>query len=112
MSKHAVGIYSAKPPSNGWRYADTKDAQKRLDAELRDIAAEADGEAVVEAFTVEHDKESGPIRAPAYATLPDGRRVVATPGDPELPKELSGRSLVGEKVKVRTTKGGVVYELV
>jgi len=111
MSKHAVGIYSSKPPPNGWRYVDTKDAQEQLDASLPEIAAEAEGDAVVDAFTVEHDKAAGPVRAPAYATLPDGRRVVATPGDPELPKALSGRSLVGEKVNVRTTEGGVVYEL-
>lgn len=112
MSKHAVGLYSAKPAPNGWRYANTKDAQKKLDAQLPEIASEADGEALVEAFTVEHDRESGPVRAPAYATLPDGRRVVATPGDPSMPKELSGRSLVGEKVRVRTGDGGVVYELI
>jgi acetyl-CoA C-acetyltransferase len=71
MSKHAVGLYSANPAPNGWRYASTKDEQKRIDAALPEIAPEAEGDAIVEAFTVEHDKTEGPVRAPAYATLPD-----------------------------------------
>jgi hypothetical protein len=29
-----------------------------------------------------------------------------------MPKELAGRSLVGEKVRVRNGEGGVVYELI
>src|SRR5207253_235515 len=32
MSKHAVGIYSSSPPPNRWQFADTSDAQKRIDA--------------------------------------------------------------------------------
>jgi acetyl-CoA C-acetyltransferase len=110
MSKHSVGVYSATPPPNGWRYADTKAIQQELDAQIPEIAPEADGDALVNAFTVEWDRE-GPVRAPVYATLPDGRRVVATPDDAGLPKELSGRSIVGEKVHVRNGEGGVVYEL-
>lgn len=111
MSKHAIGLYSAQPPPRGWQYADTSAAQKELDATIPEVASDAEGHAVVDAFTVEHDKESGPVRAPVYATLPDGRRVVATPADPSLPKELSGRSIVGEKIHVRNGEGGVVYEL-
>lgn len=112
MSKHAIGVYSTTPPPNGWRFVETKDEQQKIDETAIQIASDAEGEAVVEAFTVEHDRDTGPARAPIYATLADGRRLAALPADPELAKQLSGRSIVGEKVRVRTGEGGVVYELI
>lgn len=111
MSKHSIGIYGSEPPPNGWRYASTKDDQARIDATALHTAADADGEAVVDAFTVEHDREHGPVRAPIYATLLDGRRVVAVPADASIPAQLSGRSIVGDTVRVRTGEGGTVYDL-
>jgi acetyl-CoA C-acetyltransferase len=111
MSKHSLGIYSTTPPQNGWRFADTTEVQRQIDATELDVATHAEGEAIVDAFTVEHDRDAGPVRAPIYATLADGRRVVAVPADAGIPKELSGRSIVGEKVRVRTGEGSPVYEL-
>ena len=111
MSKHSIGLYSTRPFPDGWRYADTTAAQKAIDASGVHVATEANGEAVVDAFTVEHDRDRGPVRAPLYATLDDGRRVVAQPADRQLPSQLAGRGLVGERVRVRTGEGGVVYEL-
>jgi acetyl-CoA C-acetyltransferase len=111
MTKHSFGIYGSTPPPNGWRFADTSDAQRRIDATALPVTTNADGPAVVEAFTVEHDREAGPVRAPVYAKLTDGSRIVAVPADASLPKALSGRSLVGEKIHVRTGEGGTVYEL-
>jgi len=111
MSKHSIGIYGSEPPRSGWRYADTKQDQARIDATAMPTAPDADGDAVVDAFTVEHDREHGPVRAPIYATLVDGRRLVAIPADASIPSALSGRSIVGETVRVRTGEGGTVYEL-
>jgi acetyl-CoA C-acetyltransferase len=111
MSKHSIGIFSSSPAKHGWRPADTKDAQAKIDATAVETAGDASGEAVVDAFTVEHDRDRGPVRAPIYATLSDGRRIVAVPADAKLPSELSGRSIVGEKVRVRTSEGGTVYEV-
>jgi acetyl-CoA C-acetyltransferase len=85
--------------------------QARIDANALDLAAEPAGEATVDGFTVEHDRELGPVNAPLYATLRDGSRVVAVPADRGLPKELSGRSLVGETVRIRSGEGAPVYEL-
>lgn len=112
MSKHAIGVYSTTPPPNGWRYSDTTQAQRQIDETTLEMATDPEGEALVEAFTVEHDREAGPMRAPIYGTLLDGRRVVAGPAHLQLAKELSGRSLVGDKVRVRRGEGrGLVYEL-
>jgi acetyl-CoA C-acetyltransferase len=111
MSKHSIGLYGTEPPLNGWRLADTKKEQAKIDATALKTASDASGEAVVDAFTVEHDREHGPVRAPIYATLTDGRRVVATPADPSIPAALSGRSIIGETVRVSTGEGGTTYEL-
>jgi acetyl-CoA C-acetyltransferase len=110
MSKHSIGVYSATPPPNGWRYADTKDEQARIDATAIEVAGDGEGDAIVDAFTIEHDRDAGPRSAPVYATLADGRRVVAMPADVTLPAQLSGRSLVGEKVRVLAGEGSTVYE--
>lgn len=111
MSKHSLGVYSSTPPPNGWRFPDTADVQRRIDGTALEVATSAEGTAVVEAFTVEHDRERGPVRAPVYAKLPDGRRVVAVPADRDLAQALSGRSIVGERIRVRSGEGGTVYEL-
>jgi acetyl-CoA C-acetyltransferase len=110
-TKMALGIYGGSPPPNGWRHPDLSEAQARIDATALEIASEPDGKATVDGFTVEHDKEAGPVRAPIYATLDNGQRVVAVAADAGLPKEISRRSIIGEKVSVRTGEGGVVYEL-
>ncbi len=111
MSKHSCVLLGSEPAPNGWRFAATKDAQARIDSTALPTASDASGEAVVDAFTVEHDRERGPVRAPIYARLRDGRRVVAVPADASIAAAISGRSIVGEKVRVTTGEGGTVYEL-
>jgi acetyl-CoA C-acetyltransferase len=111
MSKHSIVAFSSEPAPNGWRFASTEEDQARIDATALPTASDASGEAIVEAFTVEHDREKGPVRAPIYGRLTDGRRVVATPADPSIPAAISGRSIVGETVRVRAGEGGTVYEL-
>ena len=87
--------------------------------ELRDIGeistaavemtTSAAGAAIVEAATVLHDRERGPVAAPVVVRLPDGRRAGAVAGDPALPAELAGApSLVGRQVELRTSEGGLV----
>jgi acetyl-CoA C-acetyltransferase len=110
VTKNAVGIYSATPPLNGWTHPDVSKAQAEIDATAIEVTS-ADGDAVVDAFTVEHDKETGPARAPLYARLADGRRVVAVPADAAIPAKLSGQSIIGQTVRVRATDAGTVYEL-
>jgi acetyl-CoA C-acetyltransferase len=110
-TKMAMGIYGASPPPKGWQHPDMKEEQTRIDATAIEVVSEAEGSATVDGFTVEHDKDFGPLRAPLYATLEDGRRVVAVPADAEIPKQLSGRSIIGERVEIRTGEGSPVYEL-
>lgn len=109
-TKHAVGLYGSRPPNERWRHADCSIEQARIDASALVVASDATGTAEVEAMTVIHDRVSGPIAAPVFARLADGRRVVASAADPALPAALVDQSLVGCTIEVRPGEGGSVYE--
>ena len=70
-TKHAFGIYSTEPPAAGFRHEDVQD---RIDALPRvEVVSGHDGPAVVEGYTVVHDRSGLPERA--YRGLPHaGRR--------------------------------------
>jgi acetyl-CoA C-acetyltransferase len=111
VTKHAVGIYGSEPPPNGWRHPDCRREQEQIDAQALQIAMDHEGPATVEAMTVLHDRDRGPVAAPLFARLDDGRRAVAVPADPSLAASLSGTSLVGRKVMLRRGGGAApVYE--
>lgn len=106
MTKHAVGLYSGTPPDVGWRHPDTSSDAERIEATAVETAGpEAEGTGEVVAMTVLHDRQGGPMSAPAVVRLADGRQTIALHGTDDLPGELSGRSLVGEKVAVRPGAG-------
>lgn len=111
MTKHSAGLYSMQPPPNGWRLADTSAAQARIDATALEVAEGAEGTATVDMFTVEHDRDRGPVRAPVYATLADGRRIMAQAADASMAADISGTSIIGARIRVRSGEGGAVYEL-
>ncbi len=75
------------------------------------VAERAEGRAVVEAMTVLHERHAGAVAAPVIARLPDGRRVGARCADPDLPAELSGRSLIGREVELSAGPAWSEYRL-
>ncbi|GIU84870.1 MAG: hypothetical protein KatS3mg008_1645 [Acidimicrobiales bacterium] len=99
VTKHALGLYGAEPPPNGFRVGDTSAAQERIDAGALEVVESHEGLARVVAGTVAYDKQGNPVSAPVFAETPDGRRVVAAAAESELP-HLVGRFLVGATVRV------------
>lgn len=99
ITKHAVGIYSAEPPPLGFKKGDTTADQAAIDASALVVATEADGEATVVGATIIPNDDGSVKAAPIIASLDDGRRVVAV-ADESILTDLSGRNLVGERVKV------------
>ncbi len=106
VTKHAVGLYSATPPANGWQHPDMTKDQARIDATAIEVVSDVGGTAEVEAMTVLHDRTQGPTAAPIFARFPDGRRAVAVAGDPSLPASLSNETLVGQKVTIAAAANG------
>jgi acetyl-CoA C-acetyltransferase len=74
-------------------------------------ARTAQGTGVVEAMTVIHDRDRGPVEAPVIARLSSGARIGARCADPAMAGDLSGRNLVGSEVKLTTIDGKVYYRL-
>jgi acetyl-CoA C-acetyltransferase len=102
LTKHAAGMYGADPPPGGWREGDTTAVQKAIDTTAVDIAAQADGRAVVLAATVARGRQGEITSAPVIARLDDGRHIAAAAHPSDLPS-LTGDNLVGTRIEV----GGV-----
>jgi acetyl-CoA C-acetyltransferase len=78
-TKHAFGVYAARPRDGGFRH---ERPQAAIDAlPRRDVAGDAAGPATVEAYTVMHDRTGAAERGLAACLLPDGRRAWATTDD-------------------------------
>ena len=99
MTKHAMGVYSASPPAHEWDPRDDAREQEALEwAPHPELAAEASGEGVVEAYTVMHGRDGQPERGTVVGRLKDGRRFVAnTEADPSVLRSITEREMVGEK---------------
>lgn len=113
VTKHGVGLYSATPPPNGWRHPDTSARQAAIDAGALEVVTgiAAEGEAVVDAFTVLHDRDAGPHAVPIIATRADGRRVCALNEDRALAAEVSGGQLVGRRVTIQTSADRLTFAI-
>jgi acetyl-CoA C-acetyltransferase len=105
----AVGIYSADEPRQVGTFEQATDVTESLAEAATPIAEQAEGEATVDAMTVLHERDAGPVAAPIVARLDDGTRVGARPDDPELPAALSGTSLVGRRVRLHERDGHTRY---
>ena len=97
-TKHAFGVYSTRPPAEGFRHAypqDEIDAMPR-----RELAEPADavGAATVEAYTVMHSREGLPERSIAACLLADGRRAWGTSRDTDLAAAMCADEWVGRGV--------------
>jgi acetyl-CoA C-acetyltransferase len=105
----AVGLYSTDGPRRPGTYEEATDITESLAEVATPIAQHAEGEATVDAMTVLHERDGGPVAAPIVARLPDGTRVGARAADPELPAALSGTSLVGRQVRLEDRGDHLYY---
>ena len=81
-----------------------------LEAERVQVDNARSGLATVDAMTVVHDRELGPVSAPLVARFADGVRSGACAADTSVARELAGVSLVGRKVRVSERDGRQVFE--
>ena len=102
-TKHAVGVYSGRPPSGAWERTDPRVDQTELDALPRpELIEAADGSATIETYTVVHERDGRPQRGIVIGRLDDGRRFIAnTPGDLRVLESMTAREFVGERGTVR-----------
>jgi acetyl-CoA C-acetyltransferase len=103
ITKHSFGVYSTRPPAEGFRWESCQDAVDALPrrASLTDYA----GEATLEACTVMHDRTAAEVALAAVLT-PAGERTWARSDDPALMAALMADEWVGKPVQV--TDGGTL----
>ncbi len=83
-TKHAFGIYSTRPPRDGFMYDHPQDEVDELPMRTAATRAEAEGPAVIEAYTVMHSRDGEPELVIAACLLADGRRAWGTSTDSRL----------------------------
>jgi acetyl-CoA C-acetyltransferase len=100
VTKHALGVYSGKPPSQPYA---TLDVQEKVDQlPRRTVAAGYQGPATVEAYTALYERDGSPGMGIVAARLPDGRRALAKSHDAaELAELLEGEDPLGRSVELR-----------
>jgi acetyl-CoA C-acetyltransferase len=102
-TKHAVGLYSTTPPAAGFR---TAAPQHEIDTQpARVLAADYEGDATVEAYTVVHDRDGEPQTAIVGLLTPHGARTWANTTEPGVMKALTIEDFAGRAAKV---SGGAV----
>jgi acetyl-CoA C-acetyltransferase len=98
LTKHAVGVYSRRPPSEVPRPA--TGLQDRFDAEAQPLPVQAslDGPATVVAYTVPYERDGAPGSGILLLDA-EGRRTMAV-ADPSLTQALVSGDVVGSTVTV------------
>lgn len=107
VTKHSLGLWSTEPGPRGFVRPDLSEEQRQIDATAVPRAdGEVGGEAIVEGWTIIHERASGPSAVVAYASDALGRRRVVRCEDPDVAGRLSGGRLVGTTVQVVPGNGG------
>ncbi len=99
LSGHAMGIYSAEPPSDGFQYANPQ-AEVDAAAPARELVAEHNGTATVEGYCILHGME-GPEVANIALRLPAGQRSWANCTDPDTIAAMQSEEFCGRSAQVR-----------
>jgi acetyl-CoA C-acetyltransferase len=97
-TKHSVGIYASRPPSDGGAAFAWRDVQAEVDALPRcRVDGEASGPVHVETYTVTFDREGRPERGIVACRTADDVRAWANIADPDLLAQLCVEEGIGRK---------------
>ena len=93
ITKHSVGVYSTRPPENGFKLADP---QAEVDASpRRDYTGDYEGAVTVESCTVMHERDGSAANGIVACLTPDGVRAWGTTTEPGLLKALMDDGTIG-----------------
>jgi acetyl-CoA C-acetyltransferase len=114
LTKHSVGVYSAKAPAAGWAPEEDAVLQADLDnAPNADWTANPEGAATIETYTITWRK-SGPVRAHVIGVLSStgGRFLASTAmGDQSTLGQMAADDPLGAKITVSAADQGSHFSL-
>jgi acetyl-CoA C-acetyltransferase len=103
LTKHSAGIYSSRPPEQGYVRVDPATTRAKVDASPGRIPAGAyAGPATVEATAVQHNREGDPAVAVLSTLTPDGRRALANSTDPSAMASMVTEEWTGRQAELST----------
>jgi acetyl-CoA C-acetyltransferase len=107
-TKHAVGVYGARPPAKPWNDTDQSAEQAAIDAEaVAPPLAAYDGNVRVEAFVIQHGRDGAPRSGVLLAKTAAGERVLAAMDvDAASLESLEGSEIVGTRWSCRADAHG------
>jgi acetyl-CoA C-acetyltransferase len=111
VTKHSASVFGTEP--NPQRPTARCDGPYEIGGEPLEIANEANGDAVVESYTVVYGREGRPEAGIVLGRLSEGgRRFIAnTPTDAALLEELVTKEPIGRRGTVKHVDGRNVFEL-
>ena len=99
-TKHALGIYSSRPPGRGGNFA-WRDVQPEVDALPRcPVDADATGPVRVETYTVTFDREGSPELGIVVCRTPDGTRAWGNVTDSDTLAQMCAEEGIGRTGKL------------
>lgn len=99
VQKHAFGVYSTEPTANSFRYAHPQFAIDAA-AEKRQVAADHQGPATIETWTVMHERDGSRVLGIVAALTPDGSRTWGLSHDQDTLAAMEIDDLVGAPATV------------
>lgn len=100
VTKHALGVYSGRPPARPYAAVDVQEQVDRLPR--RQVVDGYQGTAAIESYTALYERDGRPRVGVVAARLPDGRRALAKSHDAgELGELLGGDDPLGRAVELR-----------
>ncbi|MPY77378.1 MAG: crotonase/enoyl-CoA hydratase family protein [Actinophytocola sp.] len=101
VTKHAIGVYSAKPPRQTFRQIDA--GPLMTSPPSRPVATQYTGPAVVESYTVPYTRDGEPEAVIISALTSDGSRVLVRSKDPEVVDVMAESDPLGWTIDVEST---------
>lgn len=92
-TKHSITLLSTEPSAEGYRHASPQDEVDALPR--RPFDGNGRGAITIEAYTVMHDRDGRPERAPVAGLLADGRRSWGTISDPSVMAAMTVEEFIG-----------------
>jgi acetyl-CoA C-acetyltransferase len=103
LTKHSAGIYSTRPPDDGYVRVDPAATKAEIDAGPRRVPAGAyAGPATVEATVVQYSREGDPAIGVLTTLTPDGRRALANCTDRSVLASMVTEEWAGRPVEFVT----------
>jgi acetyl-CoA C-acetyltransferase len=102
-TKHAFGVYSTTPPTNGFKHAYPQDQIDALPRRTVVDIGTSEGPATIEGYTVMHDRDGNPERAIAPCLLPNGNRAWGISDDADTVNAMCEGEWVGRAVRLDAT---------